>query len=240
VNALGGRGSSWGRSTPSCPPAARDLMLTIDLDVQRAAENAFEPGARGAVVAMDPRNGKCWRSRRSPTTTRTSSRWGSRRSAGTSSPAEAIYRSSTAPSRRRTAGLHDQALHGARGARERCDDATDVLSPRPCTGEFRFGTRLFGCWKHEGHGKPGPARRDRAVLRRLLLSAGKSGSGSERLSAFMAKPDALGENRDRPAQERKGSYPDPAWYDRRFGAGRWAGDHPEPRDRPGRGDPRRL
>ena len=45
------------------PLPGGDLMLTLDLDLQRAAEEAFEPPAEGepekwgAVVALDPRNG---------------------------------------------------------------------------------------------------------------------------------------------------------------------------------------
>ena len=45
------------------PMPGGDLMLTLDLDLQEAAESAFAPQAegetekRGAVVALDPRNG---------------------------------------------------------------------------------------------------------------------------------------------------------------------------------------
>ena len=37
--------------------AGRDLRLTIDLDLQRAAEMALDTVAKGAIVAMDPRTG---------------------------------------------------------------------------------------------------------------------------------------------------------------------------------------
>jgi penicillin-binding protein 2 len=37
--------------------AGRDLRLTIDLDLQRAAERALDTVSKGAIVAMDPRNG---------------------------------------------------------------------------------------------------------------------------------------------------------------------------------------
>ena len=37
--------------------AGRDLRLTIDLDLQRAAERALDTVAKGAIVAMDPRTG---------------------------------------------------------------------------------------------------------------------------------------------------------------------------------------
>jgi len=37
--------------------AGRDLRLTIDLDLQRAAERALDTVSKGAIVAMDPRTG---------------------------------------------------------------------------------------------------------------------------------------------------------------------------------------
>ncbi|MFZ0408094.1 MAG: penicillin-binding protein 2 [Cyanobium sp.] len=37
--------------------AGRDLRLSIDLDLQRAAERALDTVAKGAIVAMDPRTG---------------------------------------------------------------------------------------------------------------------------------------------------------------------------------------
>ena len=37
--------------------AGRDLRLTIDLDLQRAAERALDTVAKGAIVALDPQTG---------------------------------------------------------------------------------------------------------------------------------------------------------------------------------------
>ena len=58
VNALGRKAELLGDKRPILPRRGVDLGLTIDLDVQRAAEDAFAPGARGAVVALDPSNGE--------------------------------------------------------------------------------------------------------------------------------------------------------------------------------------
>jgi len=38
----------------------KDLKLTIDLDIQMAAERAME-GKTGAIIAMDPHTGRFWR-----------------------------------------------------------------------------------------------------------------------------------------------------------------------------------
>ncbi len=54
VNALGQVQRSLGEK-PS--QAGRDLRLTLDLDLQRAAEKALEGKRGGAVVALDPRTG---------------------------------------------------------------------------------------------------------------------------------------------------------------------------------------
>jgi penicillin-binding protein 2 len=56
VNALGRKAELLGDKRPILPKRGADLMLTIDVNLQRAAEDAFAPGARGAVVALDPRN----------------------------------------------------------------------------------------------------------------------------------------------------------------------------------------
>jgi len=54
VNAHGRRMQVLGRGAPQ---PGRDLILTLDLDAQLAAYAAME-GRRGAVVAIDPRNGE--------------------------------------------------------------------------------------------------------------------------------------------------------------------------------------
>jgi penicillin-binding protein 2 len=68
VNSLGNRDATR-RTTRSDPIQGRQLRLTLDLGLQRAANNAikraidaahsnFNPAAAGAYVAMDPRNGE--------------------------------------------------------------------------------------------------------------------------------------------------------------------------------------
>ncbi|MGH9375990.1 MAG: penicillin-binding protein 2 [Terriglobia bacterium] len=51
------RGQEVGAMTATLPRAGRDLRLTLDLDLQLAAEQALGNRA-GAVVAMDPRSGE--------------------------------------------------------------------------------------------------------------------------------------------------------------------------------------
>jgi penicillin-binding protein 2 len=219
VNALGRKGEFLGEKHPILPTRGTDL--TLDLDVQRAAENAFEPGARGAVVAMDPRNGEVLALASKPNYDPnefsmgiTQERWNELSSGGNyplfNRAIQAAYPpGSTIKPFTALAGLEN-----------------GVMTPRTyfassCTGEFRFGTRLFGCWKHEGHGSL--ALHD-AIVRSCDVYFYQLGIriGLERLSAFMAKLMLSEKTGIDLPQERKGSYPDPAWYDRRFGAGRWS------------------
>jgi penicillin-binding protein 2 len=53
------RGKEVGRLSETPAVAGQQLKLTIDLDLQIAAEEAIEAGGKnGAIVAMDPRNGE--------------------------------------------------------------------------------------------------------------------------------------------------------------------------------------
>src|SRR5438093_7857973 len=152
VNALGRKGDFLGEKHPVLPRRGTDLELTIDLDVQRAAEDAFEPGARGAVVAIDPRNGEVLALASKPnydpnefSTGITRERWNELSSGGNyplfNRAIQAAYPpGSTLKPFTALAGLETGAI------------VAGTHFAQPCTGEFRFGSRLFGCWKHEGHG----------------------------------------------------------------------------------------
>jgi len=58
VNAMGRKAELLGDKRPILPRRGTDITLSIDLGLQRAAENAFLADARGAAVAMDPRTGE--------------------------------------------------------------------------------------------------------------------------------------------------------------------------------------
>src|SRR5438477_7860106 len=152
VNALGRKGEFLGEKHPILPTRGTDLTLTIDLDVQRAAEDAFQPGARGAVVAIDPRNGEVLALVSKPnydpnefSTGITRERW-SELSGGGNYPLfnraiQAVYPpGSTLKPFTALAALEAGAI------------TAGTCFAQTCNGAFRFGSRLFGCWKHEGHG----------------------------------------------------------------------------------------
>jgi len=221
VNALGRKGEFLGEKHPILPTRGTDLTLTIDLDVQRAAEEAFEPGARGAVVALDPRNGDVLALASKPNYDPnefsmgiTQERWSELSSGGNyplfNRAIQAAYPpGSTIKPFTALAGLENGVM------------TPGTYFTQSCTGEFRFGTRLFGCWKHEGHGS---LSMHNAIVRSCDVYFYQLGIriGLERLSAFMSKLTLSDKTGIDLPQERRGLYPDPAWYDKRFGAGRWS------------------
>jgi len=221
VNALGRKAELLGDKHPIVPRRGVDLELTIDLDVQRAAEDAFAPGARGAVVALDPRNGEVLALASKPnydpnefSTGITQERW-SELSGGGNYPLfnraiQAAYPpGSTLKPFTSLAGLECGAI------------VPGTVFAQSCTGEYRFGTRLFGCWNHDGHGL---LSMHDAVVRSCDVYFYQLGLriGLERLAAFMSKLKLSERTGIDLPQERRGLFPDPAWYDRRFGAGRWS------------------
>lgn len=221
VNALGRKAELLGDKHPILPRRGVDLMLTIDLDVQRAAEEAFEPGARGAVVALDPRNGEVLALASKPnydpnefSTGITQKRWDELSSGGNyplfNRAIQAAYPpGSTLKPFLALAGLE----YGAIGS--------GSVFPHACTGEFRFGSRLFGCWNKEGHGSL--ALRD-AMTRSCDVYFYQLGLrlGLGRLSGFMSRLTLSEKTGIDLPQERRSLFPDENWYDRRFGTGRWS------------------
>src|SRR5262245_55907823 len=57
VNAMGKRVTTLEEGPPRLPVSGRDLIVTLDLDVQRALDDAMAKVEGGAAVAIDPRDG---------------------------------------------------------------------------------------------------------------------------------------------------------------------------------------
>lgn len=221
VNALGRKAELLGDKRPILPKRGIDLTLTIDVNLQRAAEDAFQPGARGAVVALDPRNGEVLALASKPnydpnefSTGISQASW-ARLSEGGNYPLfnraiQAVYPpGSTLKPLVALGGLDLGAIEPGTTFRETCD------------GAFQFGTRSFRCWNPDGHGTL--ALRD-AVARSCDVYFYQLGLriGLDRLAAFMKKIGASDKSGIDLPQERKNLFPDAAWYDRRYGAGRWS------------------
>ncbi|TMQ59535.1 MAG: penicillin-binding protein 2 [Candidatus Eisenbacteria bacterium] len=221
VNALGRKAELLGDKRPILPRRGVDLGLTIDLDVQRAAEDAFAPGARGAVVALDPSNGEVLALASKPnydpnefSTGITQERWNELSGGGNyplfNRAIQAAYPpGSTLKPFTSLAGLESGAI------------TPGTVFAQSCTGQFRFGTRLFGCWNHDGHGL---LSMHDAIVRSCDVYFYQLGLriGLERLAEFMSRLQLSEKTGIDLPQERRGLFPDLGWYDRRFGVGRWS------------------
>ncbi len=142
-----GREVNFLREIPPIP--GKDLYLTIDLDLQLAAETAMKDKA-GAVIALDPRTGDILAMVSAPAFEPdvfargiTAAEW----QALTQDPRKPLNNKgiqgtyppgSTWKPIVAAAGLHAKAI--APG------------TALECTGTFRFGNRVFRDWKPSGHG----------------------------------------------------------------------------------------
>ncbi|HET9941105.1 MAG TPA: penicillin-binding protein 2 [Candidatus Eisenbacteria bacterium] len=221
VNALGRKADLLGDRQPILPKRGEDITLSIDLDLQRAAEEAFQPGARGAVVAMDPRTGEVLALVSKPnydpnefSTGITQARWEELSQGGNyplfNRAIQAAYPpGSTLKPFVALAGLTLRAI-------------TPVTTfADPCFGYYQFGRRRFGCWDHDGHGwtslRSAVAKSCDVYFYQLGLRI-----GLDRLSTFMKQFGVADRTGIDLPQERRGLLPSAAWYDKHYGAGRWS------------------
>ena len=136
------------------PVVGNDLYLTIDAHLQKVADNAFPDSLKGAVVAIDPRNGEVLVMLSSPSadpnifslsTSERGKEWvgiamdsnlplNNRAIAGTYPPGSAFKLVSA------LAGLESGRL------------TRDSHMPSPCRGAYRIGSRIAHCWDLKGHG----------------------------------------------------------------------------------------
>jgi len=155
VNAYGKSLGPIAHMPRSAPVPGNDIYLSVDMRLQAAADGAFPDSLKGAVVALDPRNGEVLCMYSSPSVDPNifsmssilrSKSWAvvaldtnkplnNRVTTGTYPPGSTFKLISA------VAGL----ASGRIGPRE--------YMPAACTGSFRFGSRVARCWKPSGHGR---------------------------------------------------------------------------------------
>ncbi len=131
------------------PEPGRDVMLTIDLEIQQVAETSMD-GVRGALVAFDPRNGEILALVSKP-----------------DFPLEPFARRLSPDVWRRLLDDPDEPLlnrpiqaqlpPGSTYKLILASAALDgkIVNPQDrvyCSGVFMLGRRPFQCWRPEGHG----------------------------------------------------------------------------------------
>ncbi len=203
--------------TPSEP--GKDLILTIDLDVQKAAASAFGDYCCGAAVAIDPRSGEVLAmvSKPSPdanifSTVIPDSLW------------KAIVADSANPLLNRPLdGLYPPGstyklvIAGAGLELGLIDKHTQFA---PCVGGYQFGNRFFHCWNAGGHGKLSVVPAIEQSCDVFFYQLGYK-LGLEEFSRF-SRACGFGHRTgiDLP-QEAAGNVPDKQWYDKHYGERRW-------------------
>ena len=220
VNAMGRRVSTYADVPPRAPVRGNDLVLTLDLKVQRALEEAMSGVQRGAAVAIDPRDGGVLGMVSRPAYDPNEFSHGLSQEA---------WREMT---REGANPLLNRAIQGVYPPGSTFKIVTmiaalrsGVASPethmaQSCFGSYQFGGRSFGCWKPEGHGSLDFVSAIQHSCDVYFYQVGLR-LGLPKLEAT-ARGLGLGEKTqvDLP-QENAGLMPSTSWYDRRWGAGRW-------------------
>ena len=210
VNASGRRVSLYPEEKPVEPQPGRDLVLTVDVRVQRALEQAMANVAEGAAVAIDPRTGGVLALVSRPSFDPNEFAHGLSRARWqelTTDPShplldraiQAAYPpGSTFKIVTSLAGLSDGVL----------DENTHFQG---CGGGYWYGGRFFRCWQHSGHGSLALVDALAHSCDVYYYQVGLK-LGVKRLTD-MAKRLQLGERSgvDLP-QERRGLVPTPEWY----------------------------
>ncbi|MBU2550357.1 MAG: penicillin-binding protein 2 [Proteobacteria bacterium] len=191
-----------------------NLFLTIDSDLQRVAQEALGEEV-GAVVALDPKTGEVLAMASRPTFSPnefirgiTSARW-RELSSDSMHPLE-----NRAVSGQYPPGSTFKIVSAIAGLAE------GIITPETpvyCTGGYKFGDRVFRCWRKGGHG--------RVTLHRALVEScdvyfydlGRR-LGVDRLAKW-SQAFGLGDRTGVGlANEKSGLVPSQAWKKRRFKA----------------------
>ncbi len=219
VDAMGRRVGPWSVKPFEPPTVGRDLRLTVDLDLQRRAHEIFPADKRGAIVALDPRNGDVLLLYSHPTFDpnvfsgrMTREDW-MRLTEDEGKPLiDRAVQARYAPGSVFKLATAAMAMTlGVVGE----DEYMDV----PCRGGYQFGSRWFGC--HSVHGW--------ATLKDAIITSCDTyfyqvglRLGLEeltRLGAAWQFNDKTGI--DLPNEVVNVFPSSTAWYDERYGAGRW-------------------
>jgi len=225
-----------GRHTTFFPPmtsrpstAGHDLVLTLDVELQAAAEQALQStrphGGRGghendpapssSLVALDPRSGEILAMVSYPG-------FDPNIFVGGLSPEE--YRTLQMP----TKPQQDRAIQSAYPPGSTFKIVTslasleaDLIRPdirmEPCLGSYKYGNRAFRCWKRTGHGRLEHAGALRQSCDVFYYQLGAE-LGVRRLAEYARNSLHLHERTgiDLPG-ERSPLIPTPAWYEERMG-----------------------
>jgi penicillin-binding protein 2 len=203
------------------PEAAHNIFLTIDIQLQQKAE-ALLQGKTGAVVAMDPLSGEILAMASSPSFDQnlfvdgiSHQEWKSL----ISNPDRPL--TNKAISGEYPPGSTFKIVTAMAGLEEKLvDDTTKVF----CPGGYRFGNRVYGCWKEQGHGTIDIFNAFAESCDVYFYQLGRR-LGVDRLAEY-AKKSGLGSATGIDlANESSGLVPTSEWKKKRFGVPWQAGEN---------------
>jgi penicillin-binding protein 2 len=219
VNAMGRRVSTLEEEPRRNPLSGHNLVLTLDMKVQRALEDAMSGVDRGAAVALDPRDGGILALVSRPTFDPNEfshglswARWQELSQGGANPLLDRAIQGAYPPGSTFKVVTMTAALkHGV---------ATPESRQAPCPGGMNYGGRWFSCWEHRGHGSLTLLQALQKSCDVYFYQLGLK-LGLPHLEET-ARGFGLGQRTgvDLP-QERRGLVPSTAYYDKRWGAGRW-------------------
>ncbi len=202
-------------------PALRgaDLLLTIDIDLQQICAQVLDKYCCGAVVAIDPRNGGVLALASYPnynanmfSSVMSDSLW------------QAISNDLNYPLLNRPLnGLYPpgstvKLMTVGAALEEGIITATSTL--KPCTGGFRFGERVFHCWRPGGHGSLTTPHAIEQSCDVFMYQLGLK-LGVDKLSYYFARC-GFGQPTDIDLPgESVGLNPDSKYLDRVYGKNKW-------------------
>jgi penicillin-binding protein 2 len=220
VNAMGKRVSGLQGSPPRLPVAGHDVTLTIDLDVQRAMEEAMSGVDHGAAVALDPRDGSVLGMVSRPLFDPNEfsrgisfARWRELSADGGNPLLNRAIQSAYPP------GSTFKVVTMLAGL------SSGVVKPTShqataCNGGYTFGSRRFACWDARGHGSLDLMTALQfscdVYFYQLGLQLGLDPLESTARAMGMGERTGI----DLPAETR-GLVPDDAYYNRHFKSGHW-------------------
>ncbi len=215
---------AWGREIKPLqsvdPFPGHNVMLTIDLDLQSVAEEAYQD-KNGALIAMDPKTGRILAMVSKPSfdpsafaRTLTSDEWNAlnthpfhplqNKGIQGQYPPGSVFKIITA-----IAGLETGAI----------TPQTQIT----CTGSFSYGNRDFRCWKEKGHGT---INLHRAIVESCDTYFYQVGLkvGVDAIAHY-AQEFGLGRKTGIPLpHEKAGIVPTSLWKKRRFGTPWYSGE----------------
>lgn len=221
VNAVGSVVREFGPRPTDPPVPGEDVVLGLDLRLQLAADSLFPEDHKGAVVALDPRNGEVLLYYSHPS-------YDTNRFVGGVAAEfwEALQEDPDRPLLDRVSvatyppgSTFKLALAGI--ALRRGDAGIGTRMPEVCTGGFQFGNRRFRCWKPEGHGSldlAGAIKRSCNVyFYQLGLRIGLEALLEGSVSLGFGQPTGI----DLPFEASGYLPPDTDWFTRRYGRYGW-------------------